>query len=76
MILTPEQCRAARALLDWKQEELREKSGISQKTIADFERDRRQPLVPTLVKLRQTFEAAGIEFLDNGEGQGVRLKTA
>ncbi len=74
MILTPEQCRAARALLDWKQEELREKSGISQKTIADFERDRRQPLVPTLVKLRQTFEGAGVEFLDNGEGQGARLK--
>ena len=69
------QCRSARATLDWSQDELEGKSGVSRKTIADFERGIRQPYGRTLDALQTAFEAAGIDFIpENGGGAGVRLK--
>ena len=38
MSLSPAQCRAARALLNWTQEDLVRNSKVTKKTIADFER--------------------------------------
>ena len=38
VIITNKQCRAARELLEWKQNDLAKKSKISSGTIADFER--------------------------------------
>lgn len=38
--MTPEQCRAARALLDWPQQRLAEESGIGNATIRNFEAGR------------------------------------
>jgi transcriptional regulator with XRE-family HTH domain len=71
--LSPPQCRAARALLNWSQEDLVARSGVSKKTIADLERGATQlPRAQTLAHIMQTFEAAGIEFL-NGKRPGVRL---
>jgi transcriptional regulator with XRE-family HTH domain len=71
--LSPAQCRAGRALLNWSQEDLVRRSKITKKTIADFERGATQPRPETLVRVLAAFEAAGIEFLD-GNGPGVRLK--
>ncbi|MCP8883034.1 helix-turn-helix transcriptional regulator [Devosia sp. XJ19-1] len=71
-MLTSEQCRAARALLDWTQAELATRVSISVVSLRAFEkggemRDSNQKLV------RLTFEAAGIEFIpENGGGAGVR----
>jgi transcriptional regulator with XRE-family HTH domain len=76
--LTPAQCRAARALLDWQQRDLAEQSRISRKSIADFERGRTVPWPRTLEDLRRTFETAGIEFqeaIEGGKGVGVRIRT-
>jgi hypothetical protein len=70
MVITPAQCRAARALLDWPREWLASESGIGPRCIVDFERG--APRSVTIVELRRAFEKAGIEFLD--DGQGVRLK--
>jgi len=71
--LTPAQCRAARALLGWSQEELVERAGVSKKTIADLERGATQlPRTQTLAQITKAFEAAGIEFL-NGRRPGVRI---
>src|SRR3546814_14046420 len=42
MILFPEQCRAARGLLNWTQAELATFAGISRSTVRDFEGDRHQ----------------------------------
>jgi transcriptional regulator with XRE-family HTH domain len=73
--ISPAQCRAARALLSWRQDELEEASGVAKKTIADFERGARAPRAGTLASIQATLEAAGIEFIDeNGGGAGVRLK--
>lgn len=76
-MLTPPQCRAARALLDWSREQLAEASKVSLRTIVDFERGARQPRDITLGSLRAALEAAGVRFMSAGEasdqgGDGVR----
>ena len=72
MTFTDAQCRAARALLNWSQEDLVAHSNITKKTIADFERGATHPRPQTLAQIAAAFEAAGIEFL-NSEKPGVRL---
>ena len=68
------QCRAARALLEWSQDDLAKASEVATKTIADFERGARAPMPRTLAALRAGLEAAGVEFIaENGAGPGVRL---
>jgi len=73
IIITYKQCRAARELLGWKQNNLSEKSAISIGTIADFERGVREFRVSTLEKLINAFEEAGIRFENNNEKYGVEL---
>lgn len=76
MILA-EQCRAARALLGWSQEDLERHSKVPKKTIADFERGARSPRVQTNEVLQRTLEASGLLFIpQNGGGAGVRLRIA
>ncbi|WP_426213184.1 helix-turn-helix domain-containing protein [Mesorhizobium abyssinicae] len=68
------QCRAARALLKWTQEDLAAHSGASAVTIRNFENDRSVPQTGTRYLLQKTLENAGIEFIpENGGGVGVRL---
>lgn len=71
--MTPAQCRAARALLNWSQSDLVERSGVTQKTITDFERGATtRPYRRTLEAIVATFETAGIEFIN----RGVRLRAS
>ncbi len=73
----PAQCRAARALLEWSQNELAEQSGVGIVTVHQFEAGATQPRRATLDVIRRAFERAGIEFIDqNGGGAGVRFKNA
>jgi transcriptional regulator with XRE-family HTH domain len=74
-VITPEQCRAARALLNWSQQDLASKSGVGIVTVHQLEAGTNQPRRATIDVVRRAFEAAGIEFIDeNGGGPGVRLK--
>ena len=74
-MITPAQCRAARALLQWSQLDLARESEISDVTIRNFENGKTDPQKGTLVILKLTLEAAGVEFIPaNGGGDGVRLK--
>jgi len=76
-MMTPAQCRAARALLDWSQQQLAEASKIGNATIRNFESGKSTPQYATLALLRMTLEAAGVIFVpENGEGPGVRLRKA
>ena len=70
--MTPAQCRGARALLNWSQADLVEKSGVTQKTITDFERGLTRPYGRTLDAIISAFEAAGIEFIN----RGVRMRAS
>ena len=73
--IQPNQCKAARDLLGWKQSELSEKSSIGESTIADFERGAREPMDRTLRDIRVAFEIAGVKFINDGEWVGVKLST-
>ncbi len=76
-LLSPETCRAARALLAWGQRELGTRSKVAHPTIAAFELGNRQPYERTLEALRRTLEDAGLRFIDAVEGvtgEGVAFK--
>lgn len=73
-VISPEQCRGARGMLDMSRDELAKASAVAQATIADFETGRRRPYPRTIGALRTALEAAGVEFIaENGGGPGVRL---
>ena len=75
--ITPEQCRAARGLLDWSQQDLAENAQVGVVTVRQLEADTHEPRRATLDVIRRALEAAGVEFLDeNGGGPGVRLRKA
>ena len=70
--MTPGECRAARALLGWSQDELVRHSGVAKKTIADFERGAtKRPHAVSISAIIAAFEAAGIEFIP----RGVRMRS-
>jgi transcriptional regulator with XRE-family HTH domain len=74
-MVTPAQCRAARGLLDWSQQDLADKARIGVVTVRQLEAGIHEPRRATLDVVRRCFEAAGIEFIDeNGGGPGVRSK--
>ena len=71
--MTPEQCRAARALLGWSQSDLEEKASVARKTLADFEGGKKKrPYARTLAAVQAALEAGGVKFI-NGDEPGVRL---
>ena len=73
-LITSEQCRAARALLDWTQGDLARAARLSAVTIRAFERGG-EMRESNRSLLRMTLERAGVEFIaDNGGGPGVRLR--
>jgi transcriptional regulator with XRE-family HTH domain len=74
MEFTPGQCRAARALIGWSQDQLANASKVAKATIANFELGKRTPYDRTLDDLLAALEAAGIEFT-NGNQPGVRMKS-
>lgn len=69
------QIKAARLFLDWSQRDLAREAGLSLPTIQRMEKfGVGRSSVDNVQKLIETFEAAGIEFIDeNGGGAGVRF---
>ena len=73
--MKPEQCRAARGLLNWTQQTLAQRAGVGVVTIRQLEANDREPRRSTVAVVRAAFEAVGVEFIDeNGGGAGVRLR--
>jgi transcriptional regulator with XRE-family HTH domain len=69
------QVRAARALLNWSQNELAAIAEVGRATVGDFERGARQPIRLSLKAMRAALENAGVVFLwaaDGGEGVFLR----
>jgi predicted transcriptional regulator len=74
-MITPAQCRAARGLLDWSQQDLAREAEVGIVTVRQLEAGIVQPRRSTLVVVRQSLEAAGVQFIEeNGGGPGVRLR--
>ena len=74
MPLFPEQCRAARGLLNWTQHHLASFAGVSRSTIKDFECHRHALHRSSERLVVETFENHGVHFLvDEADGVGLRL---
>lgn len=72
MTITTAQIRGARAVLNWSQTDLADRTGISATSIGSIENGQSSPRANTLQTIQKTFEKAGIEFLGT---TGIRLKT-
>jgi transcriptional regulator with XRE-family HTH domain len=76
-MVTAEQLRAARAILQMDQAELAKLSGVSVETIKRLERQtgKLHAKIETIIAIRKAFEAQHLEFLGDhdGRGAGVRL---
>jgi transcriptional regulator with XRE-family HTH domain len=68
---SPDQCRAARGLLDWSRAQLSKRSGVSVRAIAAFELRENTLISANRKVIRQAFERAGVEFTS---GDGVRRR--
>jgi DNA-binding XRE family transcriptional regulator len=74
--MTPEVCRAARALTDMTQRELATAADISTQTVADFERGARRPHSNNVKAILQVFEGRGIKFIvDSGRIVGMDFRS-
>jgi DNA-binding XRE family transcriptional regulator len=73
--MTPAQCRAARGLLKWGQDDLASAASVSSVTIRNFENEKSSPQRASLAMMVHALEGAGVEFIaENGGGPGVRLR--
>ncbi len=77
-MITKEQVRAARALLNWTAQDLADNSGAAVNTIRRFENGA-DAMGGTLAKIEAALTAAGVAFIPAGAyqgegGPGVRLK--
>jgi DNA-binding XRE family transcriptional regulator len=68
-MITSIQSKAARAMLDWTQDDLATASGVNKKTVVAIEQGNVNARRETIQTLQNTFEKHGIEFLP---GNGVR----
>jgi len=59
-MITPAQCRAARALLDWSQQDLAKAAHLSLSTIRDFEKGRRVPTHNNTRGIKLALEEGGV----------------
>ncbi|RUU12491.1 XRE family transcriptional regulator [Mesorhizobium sp. USDA-HM6] len=75
--MTPTQCRAARALISWTQQQLADAAKVGVATLQNFETGTSTPRHATIEVLQRALGEAGVVFLDEGEmvegGVGVRL---
>ena len=72
MSITTAQIRGARGILNWSQQDLAQRTGISATSIGSIENGQTTPRESTLSTIRKTLENAGIEFIDL---DGVRNRT-
>jgi transcriptional regulator with XRE-family HTH domain len=68
------QCRMARAALNWSTADLAREAGVGVNTVNRFEAGN-DARVSSLDKMRRALEAAGVIFIEgNGDGPGVKLR--
>ena len=77
-VMTPAQCRAARALLDWPSERLAARTGLAETQVSRFEAGDSGLSPQEQDAVKKALEQAGAIFFDEDEtvdgGPGVRLR--
>lgn len=71
IVLTADLLRASRALLDMTQKKLSGETGITPKALSDFERGKKPLTTGTSKRLREVFEAHGIQYLAVNSGDST-----
>ena len=73
-MITPAQCRMARAGLGWSETQLAKAIGVSLATVSRFETGKAQTQPATVEAIQRALEAAGVVFIEgSGEDPGVKL---
>lgn len=72
-MITGRQIRAARALLGWSQRDLADKALLSETAVLRLETERVDTRASTIMKVRKSLEAEGIEFVARLDNIGVLL---
>lgn len=71
-MITIEQCRGARGILGWTQQDLADASGLSKTAINNFEKGHSDIKAESLRAIRMAFESSDIEFIAT---KGVAKRT-
>ncbi len=71
-MITIEQCRGARGILGWTQQDLADASGLSKTAINNFEKGHSDIKAESLRAIRMAFESSDIEFI---AAKGVAKRT-
>jgi transcriptional regulator with XRE-family HTH domain len=71
-MISIQQCRAARGLLGWTQQDLANSAGLSKTAINNFEKGHSDIKAESLKAIRMAFESADVEFIGH---DGLRRKS-
>ena len=72
IVISPDQSRAARALLNWTSNDLKEATKLGVNTVLRFERGQASLNMSTMQKLVAAFSEKGVEFPDDYSVRYVR----
>jgi DNA-binding transcriptional regulator YiaG len=74
-MMSPAQCRAARAWLGWSQQELARRANVGLLTVKDYERGGRRPMTNNMIAMQEAIEGAGVRltFRDDGTPAGIEI---
>jgi ribosome-binding protein aMBF1 (putative translation factor) len=77
-MITPRQCRAARALLGWTQAGLAKEADIGLDVVRRFERSESDTRSSGVIAIEKAIRRGGVELIlpDEGKGEGVRIAKA
>lgn len=70
-MITPRQCRAARALLNWTLADLASASGLSRTSLNNFEQSNHNPKSKTVQTIMHCLDQAGIRLISNNGVQHI-----
>ena len=73
-MLTAAQVRAARAMIEMKQQDLAEAAGMARSALAAFEAGQRISRPATLERIRSVLENRGVIFIESDAGVGILLR--
>lgn len=72
-MLSPEQCRAARAWANWNQGELAKRASVGLSTVRAFESGTHTPIKNNLDAIRAALEGAGVQFTYTDDGRPLGI---
>jgi transcriptional regulator with XRE-family HTH domain len=73
-VMTPAQCRAARALLGITQSQLAHAARLGLSTVVDFEKERRLVSDEAIKAMQNALQRSGIEFMNGNGAEGILLR--